>query len=410
MRRTAEKKLRRCLLLIIFFMVGFIVDAVRQRDKQEPFTIPELNDRKNEAGVSLTSTKFRYRDGFKKTLGRYQGFQKLYKEKFSTAIPGLEYALIDDFVCGQMVPQGICLAGDFMLVTAYDNTRKYMQDTGKRTQYQEKCSVIYVLSNEKPKQRELLTTIVLPDVNHVGGIAFDGNTVWIAKSTTKKLSAIDYRIIWQAAFSGKQSYKLENYTVTVDCGVTASFLTYADSKLWVGTYQNLTTNKGGLRCFDIIRENQQTKLALEYSCQIPAYANGVAIAEISGRHYMAIVSSQGRYVDSKIYLYEMIRDKITNRKLLLYLDAYRFPPMAEEVAYDGKNLYFLFESSATCYSTLTVRKCSYVVDRICAVPAEKLFHRRNKKSPLSQENQENNYIYNYIRDCAYIHERKLIPA
>ena len=54
-------------------------------------------------------------------------------------------------------------------------------------------------------------------------------------------------------------------------------------------------------------------------------------------------------------------------------DSCKFPPMAEELVCDGENMYFLFESSATCYSALAYAKCKYPVDRICALSTQELF-------------------------------------
>ena len=53
--------------------------------------------------------------------------------------------------------------------------------------------------------------------------------------------------------------------------------------------------------------------------------------------------------------------------------------MAEELVCDGENMYFLFESSATCYSTQAYQKCSYPVDRVCAVPTRKLFWQNQRE-------------------------------
>lgn len=106
---------------------------------------------------------------------------------------------------------------------------------------------------------------------------------------------------------------------------------------------------------------------------IPGYANGVAFAEIGGEQYMAVATSKGRYSHSRVYLYRVKEDPRTGREHFICYDSRKFPPMAEELVCDGENAYFLFESSATCYSTLAYRKCSYLVDRICALSAIELF-------------------------------------
>ena len=56
------------------------------------------------------------------------------------------------------IPQGICSTGAYWLVTAYDANKQYP-------------SVIYVIDSGAKK---LVSTVLLPNRYHVGGIAFDG--------------------------------------------------------------------------------------------------------------------------------------------------------------------------------------------------------------------------------------------
>lgn len=306
---------------------------------------------------SMTSTDYRCSEEFERTLNHYRTFQSLYKEEDSTAIPGLAATDVMGNITNQMVPQGICIAEDYMLVTAYDN------NGGN--------SVIYVLSQKDLTERQLLTTVVLPDVNHVGGITYDGKRVWIAKSTTRQCSVIDYDVIKRAAESGESSYFLEEYTQNADCGAVASFITYYDGRIWVGTYSNRNSGMGTLRSYDVI-EGEQLRLVNREQITIPGFANGVAFTENDGNTYMAVSTSKGRYFHSEIYFYKVAKD-ISGQNLYYNYGACKFPPMAEEFVCDGENTYFLFESSATCYSTGTYAGCSYPVDRICALSTMELF-------------------------------------
>lgn len=308
---------------------------------------------------NITSTDYRYSDEFEDTLNHYKNFQSLYREEYSTAIPGLAATDVMGNVSTQMVPQGICIAGDYMLVTAYDN------NGGN--------SVVYVLSNEEPANRRFLTTIVLPDANHVGGITYDGKRVWIAKSTTRKCSVIDYDIIKNAAESRENSYFLNSYTQNVTCGAVASFIAYHDGRIWVGTYSNRNSGMGTLRSYDII-EGEKLALAEREEITIPGYANGVSFMENDGDTYMAVSTSKGRYFHSEIYFYKVAKDIDGERNLYYNYGSGKFPPMAEELVCDGENTYLLFESSATCYSTEKYNRCSYPVDRICALSTAKFFH------------------------------------
>lgn len=329
---------------------------------------------KTEKPVSVqkvASTDYRYNKEFEETLNRYGTFQSLYQEEYSTAIPGLEYTEIMGEISNQMVPQGICIAKDYMLVTAYNNS-------GAK-------SVVYVLSNQNPKNRRLLTTIVLPDANHAGGITYDGKRIWIAKSTTRKCSMIDYEIIEKAAESGRSSYELKNYTQSVDCNAVASFIAYHDGCIWVGTYSNLKEEKGILRSYKVV-ENSGLKFVKQEEIAIPQYANGVAFMEAEGKTYMAVATSKGRYHPSQIYFYQVAKDIYSGRNLYCNYGCSEFPPMAEELVCDEDNTYLIFESSATCYSTQKQSRCNYPVDRICALSTAKMFCDTRKPVYSRQEN------------------------
>ena len=58
-------------------------------------------------------------------------------------------------------------AGSYLLVSAYDSKRI-------------DNSVVYVMSRSSKK---LLTTVVLPNKTHAGGLAYDGRNLWICQST-----------------------------------------------------------------------------------------------------------------------------------------------------------------------------------------------------------------------------------
>ncbi len=380
---------------------------------------------------AFTSTGFRYEKRFQDTLSHYRSFGSLYQPQYSTAVPGLEATDILGESCRRMVPQGICTAGDYMLVTAYDSG----DFSGKSSRGKINPSVMYVLSNQNPQDRRLLTTIVLPDANHVGGVAFDGANVWIAKSTDRKCSVISYERIKEAADSGKSSVELLEYDQNVPCGVIASFVTWYDNKLWVGTYTNRISGKGWLRSFQVKKEKRQDAesgrdftqqkkaagtdqiftLQKQEEIVIPGFANGAAFAQLGGKTYLAVTTSRGRYFDSSVYYYEVSKDSLTGKNVYYSYRSDRFPPMAEEMICDGESTYFLFESSAACYSSPAYRRCSYPVDRICAVSTRKLF-RRNQGASLQSAEPKNgmaaaNLFFRYMgitpqkgqRRQAYLH-------
>ncbi|MCI8482717.1 MAG: hypothetical protein HFH41_00080 [Lachnospiraceae bacterium] len=358
----------------------------------------------------FTSMDFRYEEKFQDTLDHYPYFETLYQEEYAAPVPGLESTDILGETCSRMVPQGICIAGDYMLVTAYD-TGEFFRDSENqnRLEYRVNRSVLYVLSNQNPQKRELLTTIVLPDVNHVGGVAFDGENVWIAKSTSRQCSVISYDVVRQAAEEKKSSYELEKYDQNVPCGVIASFVTWHKGKLWVGTYANRTTGTGSLRGFQVVCERTENEkvftLEKTEDLQIPEFANGAAFMELGDQTYLLVSTSKGRHLDSELYFYKIYQDLDTGKNLYDCYGSRKFPPMAEEVVWDGDQTYLLFESSATCYSARKFQKCSYPVDRICGFSTAKLLWQDQEIMVQQIVSIGKQICLQMMLDCAY-QERK----
>ncbi len=299
-----------------------------------------------------TTTDYRYDLAFARTLLQYSVFRDMYRADYSTAIPGLENTCFPESESGQMVPQGICVAEQYMLITAYDKSE--MEN-----------SVIYVLSNEDAMNREFLTVLVLPDKNHVGGITYDGSSLWIAKSTSKCLGRISASRIDAAVQSGQEVYELDDYDEEVSCGMTASFVSYQDGRLWVGTSHSLFSQQGMLGVFLTKSGDEGTELIRQFTLDIPDHVQGLSFFYVDEIQYVVLSASFGRFSDSCLYLY---KEEISDTKLKLYYETtYELPPMVEELVSDGEFTYCLFESATTCYSAADGFSCRYPVDQVCAL-------------------------------------------
>lgn len=101
-------------------------------------------------------------------------------------IPGLAPTSEDDLFrkyikCNNLCPQGICLAGDYLLTTAY-----CVDDV------HESCVFVY-----DRETGEYLNTLILTEKSHVGGITYDGGdgkdgNIWICHSESNRLQRIPY--------------------------------------------------------------------------------------------------------------------------------------------------------------------------------------------------------------------------
>lgn len=260
----------------------------------------------------------------------------------SFVIPGLVTTNVGGFSSTTMCPQGLTFAGDYMLLTAYDLIG-------------EEYSVIYVISKDT---KELLTTLILPNYSHVGGIGFDGEDIWVTIGTN--ISSFPYSTIETAVEAGRQ-YTYVALDVTCSLGVAASYITYYNEKLWVGSYNELKNTK--LRSYSINKENDTVSLTKVDTITMPTRVQGIAFTEDG---YLILSRSCQLYQGLRGYMrqldiYQPDFSEISKGVVPLgqIINMVEMPSMNEEIAIDGNNLYVNFESAAFANST-------YKMDRVCA--------------------------------------------
>lgn len=342
-----------------------------------------------------TTTDFRYGYRMESVLEEYTEFAELTDMDSSFAIPGLARTNVTPqarvTVEGSvemleaerrhstrtMVPQGICFAGQFVLISAYDSKAEYP-------------SVLYVLDRDTKEYR---TTVLLEDKNHVGGIAYDGEFVWIAKSGDCALSAISYDRIKLAADAGEDCVSVY-YDDTYAISCRASFVTYYDGLLWVGVFEKADNRVSVLRGFEFHDKEGVTGLLQKDELFLPEQANGAAITKVNGHICLIVDTSYGRLKASKVHVYELSMDENNFESAVCLLKAeYDFPPMLEEVECNGRDIYYVFESGATTYSTKWSFRCKYPVDRVCVTGQDTMFAWTDK-----DEIQESEIMVEETRD------------
>lgn len=341
------------------------------------------------ASAAETSKDYRYNNRFYAALLGFNDLSLIAEEYF--AIPGLENTVISDGeYCNAMTPQGLCVSDEFIFISAYCGIKRYKTDLEENIKFgknKEKLdaeekhkvhnSVIYILDRETGTY---LKTLVLPDENHVGGLATDGKNLFIAKSSDKQVSIITSAQIALAMQTKSFTVKAV-YEYSFDCGCTASFVTYHNDILWVGVFNE--KSEGELNGFKI------GALSLEkvVSVKIPAKANGAVFYDYEDETCLVVGSSYGRKNLSKAYLYTVDSYGADNM-LLNKMDVYTLPPTVQNFALYGDNVYHIYESAATCYSQVDslfeTKSTSFPVDRICIGQADNLFSWHNENLFLAR--------------------------
>ena len=276
-------------------------------------------------------------------------------------------------ICNCMTPQGICVAGDYILITAYCSVDYYKENLIinineesnmtrmiNEVQHERHNSVMYVLS-EKTKRH--ITTLVFDDKSHVGGITFDGEYIWVAKGGNCKVEAYSYDTIKKLVGRYESSTYLEEPEYEFMSDSTSSFISYYDDTVWVGRHNENMDENGVLIGYSL---SDDEYVGLNDSHQviiIPPSANGAVFVEVDEVVYLFVTTSYGRNKDSLLNIYKV---EFSDEEVLR-LQEYKvleLPPMAEEICVNGDQMYFLFESGATTYSTVESYKCSNIVSTV----------------------------------------------
>lgn len=80
-----------------------------------------------------TSTGFRYENAFENAIEKFPSLARI-SSASTFGIPGLALTRMDEGLCECMTPQGICVAGPYVLITAYCNINKYRDELEKHAQ------------------------------------------------------------------------------------------------------------------------------------------------------------------------------------------------------------------------------------------------------------------------------------
>lgn len=302
-----------------------------------------------EAVTTSTAARF-YRDfTAAPAYQKYTRFAQLYVPDYSIPVPGLEHTDVNGQDCTTMVPQGICFANDYMILSAYDANGK--------------CnSVLYVISNFDSQNRTYLATLVLPTKAQVGGIAFDGSHVWIANG--KYASAIGYDTlvssVERAVASKKDSISV-TFQATCATGMMVSFLTYSDGLLWCGEYAQKGDTDAKMYGYTIDPEGKV--LTRKYAVSLPDrvqsagfYEGNLILSRSNGTDTTGVEN-----ISQLMICTLTAPDQQGNLKRNATTQTLELPPMVKGVAVGSTYLYTVYQSAATGYLDV-----QYPVDRIVA--------------------------------------------
>ncbi len=245
-------------------------------------------------------------------------------------IPGMPETKESDFLNNYIFsesqcPQGICITPDYVLITSYSNDKGALGE-------------LMVFDRT---DGEYLVTLGMDAKSHLGGIAYDGENVWVCNSYDTTIERISYDFIdLMATANSKQVVDATGVVDVFEVDNKPSCITYYGGRLWIATHNILMKSKMVAYYYDT-KEDKLTSLS---SYTIPARVQGVTFDE-SGKVYLS--TSYGRNVSSYIKCYKSLialSSRPNDPDITIEM-----PPGSEELdAVDG-SIYVIFESAGEKY-------------------------------------------------------------
>ncbi len=251
----------------------------------------------------------------------------------------------------QFIPQGICRAGPYWLITAYDAKRKF-------------SSVIYAVD---PAGKKIVSTVALPNRFHAGGIAFDGRNIWMTGDTSDKYQGDPFlqyigfddfcRMIRKPFYIASK----DEVSDPVYIKNKPSFLEYdeqmradgtAEGTLWVGTYIGKSSTTDAYMYGYKVIPGDEPRLNTIFLSVISGIDSSAQGADIVGNDLYVSSSYNGMSIgvrSSFVTKYDIkpIKDgkqsmSVTSRELTRI----EVPKMNEEILIENGRLYINFESAS----------------------------------------------------------------
>ena len=323
------------------------------------------------------------------TWSQFRFFSKSLYQNDSYVIPGLRQTNVSGRATPYMVPQGICVAGNYVLISAYSSSNKVWTS-----------SVIYVLDRDTGKY---LTTLALSTRCHVGALAYSTKTnrVYIADSSLKDERIPQTNIsrqtaqrtgvyrIWEISMRDLRRFVNQNKDSIyvpllkyLSCDTVPSFISIYKNTLFVGSFNiNSFYPRSYATAYSL-----KTGKAVTYKLYLSYFTQGAQIVNHKGGLYVITSCSYGRNNTSYLRIYRIHYNKYLGwfRNPIL-VRSLRIPNMSEDLDVSGDHLLINFESGATKYQSRNITQNQ--IDRVLNASIGSLIDGYQMQVPYANENQ-----------------------
>lgn len=263
-----------------------------------------------------------------------QGFEKLSQMiTDQIPIPGLNYTetmcwnkenlQYENVICTSMTPQGICIAKEYLLISAYCHTQAHN-------------SVIFVLDKNTGTYRK---TIILDGKYHAGGLAYDTerNRVWVALGSSLPDTIAGFSLQEMETYSQNQPISF-----TSKCEIpeleNGSFITYDQGTLYVGQF------KKNEKCpIYACKMDENHHLISQKELKLPQKVQGIVVYGDN------ILLSQSYGLTKSSLIVHNYKDTVIQLDEETLAREFIMPQKMQQIYIDDNDLYVIFESAAYAY-------------------------------------------------------------
>ena len=286
--------------------------------------------------------------------------------EFSYPVPGLKKAHSFDRqnekdICLSMTPQGLTLTDNYLLISAYCHDHAHR-------------SVIYVLDR---KTGVRIKTVILPDLPHAGGLAYDPNhqRIWVSNTSGKQAAVAAINL------SDIEKYDKDVITIAYQQKITlselprASAITYDQGYLYVALFS--LDDVGKFCCYPIDAQGNLERSIEESFVKspfdiltIPKKIQGVTIY----KNLLLLSQSWGKKT-GKIFVFDILSTADFS-DLTEAICVIETPPYLEQIYAADDQLFALFESGAAAYRD----KAPYVMKEVLQLDLKLLINPKKSAS------------------------------
>ncbi len=247
-------------------------------------------------------------------------------EENNIHLKNISFSFLENVVLPvDMYPQGICFTEQYLMVTMYSTD----DDT---------LGVIKIFDKDSG---EYLMSLGMDTKSHLGGIAYDGENIWVCNSSENTVERISYTFISEAVESYKgKILDVRNVVEGYEVHLVPSCITYHDGKLWIATHSKFRNSEMVSYVFD----KDANTLCKRGVYAVPAKVQGIAFDE-SNRIYLS--TSYGRKFSSYLKIYNSVKEMSKNVEN--FTKIIEMPPCSEGLAIEEEDIHVVFESASEKY-------------------------------------------------------------